>query len=208
MKAREKQKLRAKIWTLLEKRGIARFPIPVKGRIPNYVGARKAALQLRKMLAWKRAKRIFCNPDFAQRDVREFALKDEKLLIVASPRLKKGLLQIDPKLVKGNEKAAATIRGLLEFGIPIKSIPKIDLVVQGSVAVDSAGNRLGKGSGYGDKEIKMLKSAGAIGKGTPIVTLVHDAQILERIPAEPHDEKINLIITPTRIVYVKGKKDV
>src|SRR5439155_130950 len=38
-----KQKLRERIWTLLERRRVARFPFPATGRIPNFQGAEQAA---------------------------------------------------------------------------------------------------------------------------------------------------------------------
>ncbi len=93
----KKSEIREKIWKLLEERGVARFPKPIKGRIPNFVGAKIAAAKLRKLEEYKQAEVIFCNPDSPQRPVREFALKDRKILIMATPRLKKGFLLLDPK---------------------------------------------------------------------------------------------------------------
>ena len=40
---RKKEKLREEIWRKLEKHNIARFPLPCKGRIPNFVGSGIAA---------------------------------------------------------------------------------------------------------------------------------------------------------------------
>ena len=76
------------------------------------------------------------------------------------------------------------------------------MVIEGSVAVDIYGERLGKGGGYGDMEISYLKNNKLINPNTPIVTTVHEIQIIERIPSEPHDEKINMIITPERILRI------
>ncbi|HEX3012754.1 MAG TPA: 5-formyltetrahydrofolate cyclo-ligase, partial [Methanobacterium sp.] len=47
--------------------------------------------------------------------------------------------------VKGNEETASTINGAFKFGKKIHEFPEVDLVVEGSVAVDKSGNRLGKG---------------------------------------------------------------
>ncbi len=104
----EKERLRDKIWNLLEQKRVAIFPLPVFGRIPNFVGSDKAANLVRTLPEWKKAKVIFANPDSAQKKVREFALKDGKVLIMASPRLKHGFLQIDPQNVKGNEEVASS----------------------------------------------------------------------------------------------------
>jgi 5-formyltetrahydrofolate cyclo-ligase len=195
----KKQLLREAVWSEMERLGIAAFPLPCKGRIPNFVGADVAAERLRQLEEWKRAKVIFVNPDSPQRKVRENALKDGKILIMASPRLKKGFILLNPANVKGKEHFASTIKGAFKFGVATQNFPKPDLIVEGSVAVDLQGHRLGKGGGYGDVEISTLKRMfGEI----PIATTVHDIQVVETVPFEEKDEKVSIIVTPTRTVYV------
>ncbi|MEM0175954.1 MAG: 5-formyltetrahydrofolate cyclo-ligase, partial [Metallosphaera sp.] len=41
-----KQEIRERIWKLMEEKGIASFPRPVKGRIPNFKGSVKASNNL------------------------------------------------------------------------------------------------------------------------------------------------------------------
>lgn len=193
----EKQKIRERIWNLLEREGVARFPFPIKGRIPNFEGGEKAAELLREIKEWKEASVIFCSPDKAQQKVREFALKDGKILIMASPKLKKGYLVLYPEIVRGKEKEASTIKGAFRYGKPIRELMKPDLIVVGSVAVDTLGYRLGKGGGYGDREIRtFLEKFGKI----TLVTTVHELQIVEKVPREEHDTKVDYIITPKRII--------
>lgn len=140
------------------------------------------------------------NPDYAQRKIRENALKDGKLLIMASPRLRHGYLLIDPKNVKNKEKSASTIKGAFKFGKQVEEFPKPDLIIEGSVAVDRHGHRLGKGHGYGDQEINMIRSKfGSI----LVVTPVHDIQVVGLVPSEKHDEKVNIIVTPDSVIKVK-----
>ena len=102
--ASRKQLLREKIWSEMERSGIAACPLPVRGRIPNFVGAEAAAQRLRGLEQWKRAGVVFVNPDSPQRKVRENVLKDGKILIMASPRLKKDFILIDPAKVEGKER--------------------------------------------------------------------------------------------------------
>ena len=196
---REKQRLREKIWREMEKSGVATFPLPCWGRIPNFVGAETAADKLRQLEEWKRAKVVFVNPDSPQRKVRENALKDGKILVMASPRLKRGFILIEPAKVRGKERFASTIRGAFQFGVETQDFPKPDLIVEGSVAVDLQGHRLGKGHGYGDVEIEILeRKFGEI----PVATTVHDMQVVENVPFEEKDRKVSLIITPTRVIRV------
>jgi len=196
-----KELLREEIWTNLEKKGITKFPLPCFGRIPNFVGSDKAADRVRLLREWKVARVLFANPDYAQQKVRQYALLDKKVLVMASPRLKRGYVLVDPKDVKGNENFASTIKGAFKYGriINAQQIPKPDLIVEGSVAVDKSGHRLGKGYGYGDMEIEMLKKMfGCI----PTVTIVHDIQVVEAVPFEENDEKVSIIVTPTRVIRI------
>jgi len=196
-----KKLLREEIWKKLEAKRIAKFPLPCYGRIPNFVGSEKAADKVRLLEEWKEAAVIFVNPDYAQQKVREYALLDGKLLIMASPRLKHGYVVVSPEDVKGVESFASTIRGAFKYGKTVRpsDIPKPSLIVEGSVAVDLHGHRLGKGHGYGDVEIKTLKRMfGDI----PIVTTVHDMQVVEAVPSEENDEKVSLIVTSTRVIRV------
>ena len=154
-----KKLLREEIWTKLEANGVARFPLPCYGRIPNFAGSERAAERLRCLNEWKTAKVVFANPDYAQQKIRDYALLDGKILVIASPRLKHGCLVVRPEDVQGLESTASTIRGAFKYGkaINAEEIPKPDLIVEGSVAVDTYGRRLGKGHGYGDAEICILR---------------------------------------------------
>jgi len=197
----QKQLLREKIWREMERLRIAVFPLPCRGRIPNFKGAEAAAERLRQLEEWKNARVVFVNPDSPQRKVRENALKDEKTLIVASPRLKKGLILIDPAKVKGKEHLASTIKGAFKFGVQAQDFPKPDLVVEGSVAVDMHGHRLGKGHGYSDSEIQVLRMM--FGK-ILVATTVHDIQVVKEVPFEEKDEKVSIIVTPTHVIRVSN----
>jgi len=188
---------------LLEERGVARFPKPIKGRIPNFVGAEIAAAKLRQLEEYKRARVIFCNPDSPQRPVREFALKDGKILVMATPRLKKGFLLLDPRKIPSSAYSrASTIRGAFEYGKLVEPwrLLAINLKVMGSVAVSPEGGRLGKGHGYSDIEYVILREVGAISEETPLVTTVHDLQIVPTIPIQENDVPVDIIVTPGRVI--------
>ena len=189
----EKRKLREEIWGNLEKAGIARFPLPCRGRIPNFVGAEKAAKLLRELEEYRKAKTIFVNPDSPQFYVRRQALLDGKIVVMASPRLKAGFIVLKPEFLRGMEDKASTIKGAFKYGQLREGIPKVDLVVQGSVAVDLHGNRLGKGGGYGDEEIRMVKEK--CGRSIKVITIVHSTQVVPLVPSERDDEKIDIIVT-------------
>jgi len=82
-----KQALRERVWDDLEASGVARFPFPPHGRIPNFAGAAEAADRLAERPEFVDAQTIKCNPDAPQRPVRRRALEAGTTLFVAVPRL-------------------------------------------------------------------------------------------------------------------------
>ncbi len=90
-----------------------------------------------------------------------------------------------------------------KFGVcePAVSCPELplgnfDLILVPGVAFDITGNRLGRGRGFYDR---LLANAGGIKCG-----VVYDFQLLETIPAEPHDAQVHYIFTPARGVRRKS----
>ena len=202
----EKQKIREHVWSLLEKKGVARFPRPVYGRIPNFVGAERAAERILKLEEYRSARVVKVSPDSPQRFIRYRCLLDGKILIMPTPRLREGFLLLDPsKIPRRSYERASTIRGAFTFGEKIspESLPRVDLIVMGSVAVTEDGLRLGKGGGYGELEYAILLEFGKIDRSVPIATNVHDLQILNDLPRDPHDLTLDVIATPTKLIRVE-----
>ena len=101
----EKGQIRKQVWDLMEERGVARFPRPVHGRIPNFEGAAQAAERLKELASWQEASVVKANPDSPQRPVRRLALEQGKVVYMAVPRLReeKCFLELDPKKLRGAE---------------------------------------------------------------------------------------------------------
>jgi 5-formyltetrahydrofolate cyclo-ligase len=83
-------------------------------------------------------------------------------------------------------------------GCPEIPLEKFDLALVPGVAFDLRGNRLGRGRGFYDRLIEEISGV-KCGVG-------YDFQLLENIPAEPHDGKVDFIFTPLRCV--KSKKGI
>jgi len=75
-------------------------------------------------------------------------------------------------------------------------LEKFDLVLVPGVAFDWNGNRLGRGKGYYDR---LLVKISGIKCGVG-----YDFQLLGKIPAEPHDAKVDFILTPERCLKNAG----
>jgi 5-formyltetrahydrofolate cyclo-ligase len=69
----------------------------------------------------------------------------------------------------------------------------IDLVIVPGVAFDASGNRLGFGGGYYDRLLAGMPR-------TMRIALAFEGQILDAIPSEAHDERVDIIVTPDRVL--------
>jgi 5-formyltetrahydrofolate cyclo-ligase len=169
------------------------------------VGAEAAARLLASRPEWRQAAAVKCNPDAPQLPVRVLALRDGKRVYMAVPRLtrEKCFIELDPRRLRDRARAAASIRGAARLGRPVLpgDVPRIDLVVAGSVAVGRDGARVGKGGGYSDLEYGILAELGLVGQWTTVATTVHPLQITRaRIPMLPHDIPLDLIVTPATTI--------
>lgn len=201
--------IRKRVWDLMEAQNIAQFPRPVHHRIPNFVGASVAADKLSGLEVFGAAKCVKVNPDSPQKQVRFLTLTGGKKLLTPQPRLRTGFFSILESIMLSpstiNE--ACTSVGVAKYGRPIglEEKIKVDLIVIGSVAVDpKTGARLGKGEGFAELEYGMLRYMGAIDDSTPIVTSVHDQQLVDDIPVEKlliHDVPVDIICTPTQVIF-------
>jgi len=173
-----------RVWAVLERSGVGRFPLPLTDRIPNFAGAAEAADQLAALPEWRAAQSLKCNPDAPQRAVRLRALREGKNVYVAVPRLAapRCFLHLDPRRLGNRLAGASTIKGAAAMGVPIAphELPRIDLIVAGSVAVNRRGARVGKGGGYSDLEFALASEMGAVDEQTTLDRLQLEAAEAKR----------------------------
>jgi 5-formyltetrahydrofolate cyclo-ligase len=102
---------------------------------------------------------------------------------------------------EGPESLVPGPRGLLEPGEPPRgpgAVARADVVLAPALAVDRAGNRLGRGGGSYDRALAR------VGPMVPLIALVYDAELLDRVPAEPHDVKVRATASPGAGVTMTG----
>jgi 5-formyltetrahydrofolate cyclo-ligase len=200
-----KDDARQTIWDALQDQKIARFPFPPHDRIPNFEDASAAAESLLNHEFFRDVKKIKVNPDAPQRYVRQGALKRGITLYMPTPRLRGGFKKFDPaEIPEDNYSDAASLSKGEPFAqeVSLDELPEMDLVVAGSVAVTSTGKRCGKGHGYSDLEYAILRELGH--PAVPVVTTVHDIQVVDDFPRDEHDVPLSLIATPTRIIRIEN----
>jgi 5-formyltetrahydrofolate cyclo-ligase len=97
----------------------------------------------------------------------------------------------------GDKPLAPGAFGALE---PDESMPvplnQLDLLLVPGLGFDLRGRRLGRGKGFYDR---MLSEASGVKCG-----ICFDEQILQEIPAEPHDISVDFLATPTRWLDCRG----
>jgi 5-formyltetrahydrofolate cyclo-ligase len=81
-------------------------------------------------------------------------------------------------------------------GCPEIPLEKFDLILVPGVAFDWNGNRLGRGRGFYDR---LLAKTGGLKCGVG-----YDFQLIGKVPAEPHDAKVNFVVTPGRCLKAAG----
>jgi 5-formyltetrahydrofolate cyclo-ligase len=85
-------------------------------------------------------------------------------------------------------------RGLAEPGESPRgadAVARADVVLAPALAVDQAGNRLGRGGGSYDRALAR------VGPLIPVIALLYDAELLSHVPAEPHDTPVRAVVRAT-----------
>jgi 5-formyltetrahydrofolate cyclo-ligase len=84
-------------------------------------------------------------------------------------------------------------RGLVQPGEPprgVQAISSADLVIVPALAADRRGNRLGRGGGSYDRALAR------VGPAIPTIALLYDDELLDDLPAAPHDEPVRAVARP------------
>ena len=66
-----------------------------------------------------------------------------------------------------------------------------DVVVLPALAVSRDGVRLGRGGGYYDRALRHVRPDAVL------VAVVFDDELLDELPAEPHDQRVTAVVTPS-----------
>jgi 5-formyltetrahydrofolate cyclo-ligase len=73
----------------------------------------------------------------------------------------------------------------------ITAIGTADVVVVPALAVDRGGVRLGRGGGYYDRALVHARPDAVL------VAVVFDDELVDELPAEPHDRRVRAVVTPS-----------
>jgi 5-formyltetrahydrofolate cyclo-ligase len=86
-------------------------------------------------------------------------------------------------------------RGIREPGgkrLGTEAVGAAELILVPALAVDHRGVRLGRGAGHYDRSLVFAAA------GVPLLAVVRDEELVERLPGEPHDVRMSGALTPGR----------
>jgi 5-formyltetrahydrofolate cyclo-ligase len=89
-----------------------------------------------------------------------------------------------------------------DFGMPAPTsellgpiaVNDVDLIVVPAASVDRTGMRMGWGRGYFDKTLGSMEHA------PPVYAVIFDDELVDWLPSERHDQRVNGVVTPSGIV--------
>jgi 5-formyltetrahydrofolate cyclo-ligase len=84
-------------------------------------------------------------------------------------------------------------------GVPVptggeRQLNAADVILVPALAVDRSGVRLGRGGGSYDRALASLAPH------VPVIALLHPGELLESLPADPHDVRVAAVALPSGIV--------
>ena len=160
--------------------------------------SRKIGENLRKVAEFQKARTVMFYVSFqSEVDTRELIHEIilEKKVVV--PVVKGKLLEVST-ITRYDELKGGNFGILEPKNLHPVLLSEIDCVLVPGIAFDKRGYRIGFGKGYYDRLLKKI-SCLKIG-------LAFEVQIIEKVPEEPNDVPVDLIVTEKRIIECKNKQ--
>lgn len=85
---------------------------------------------------------------------------------------------------------------------PVRTLADADAVVVPALAVDRQGHRLGRGGGSYDRALRELRT------GVPVIALLHPGELVEDLPVEPHDVRVDAVALPDGVVRLSTECEI
>ncbi|MGB3482723.1 MAG: 5-formyltetrahydrofolate cyclo-ligase [Mycobacterium sp.] len=171
--------------------------------VPSFDGAAECTDKLAQLPAYQAATQLFITPDNSTELLRRRALEDGKRVVISTFGQRRGMVLLDPTVIEPHRyELAATLDGLERCGqslglTELRALGRFDLLVTGAFAVTRQGVHVDADADYFDLEWGLLAELGLVVADTPVVALVHDAQIIDvPLRLEPHEIAIDVVLSP------------
>jgi 5-formyltetrahydrofolate cyclo-ligase len=166
----------------------------VRARASSAIAARIASLE-----AFRNARVVLLTLPFrSEWDARLLARRALAAgKIIAVPRVDAPARMLRAlRIVDLDRDVEAGYRGIPEprADCPAIALDTIEWTLVPGVAFDASGRRLGYGGGYYDRLLPLLAN------GAPRIAGAFEAQVIDRVPAAPHDVGVDGIVTERRVL--------
>ncbi|MCV7057066.1 5-formyltetrahydrofolate cyclo-ligase [Mycolicibacterium gilvum] len=84
--------------------------------------------------------------------------------------------------------------------LPADAVATAQVVLVPALAVDLAGTRLGRGAGFYDRTLALVNPTALV------IAVVRDDELVDDLPAEPHDVPMTHALTPGRGLVTLGNR--
>lgn len=211
------EQARKQIWEQLKIVGKpdSRFHWDFAEFIADYEDSDQNAELIREMDEYKNANILFITPDNNMRKLREFALLDQKVILMTTYGINRGFQVIRPGAVpEGKEEFASTLDGIELYMTPItlqeikEEFNHVELLFTGASAMTPSGIRFGKGHGYFDLEWAMMWSMGLVDLSSVVIGMGHDCQVVDAdVQPAPYDTIVDYIVTTTKVIKTEKTQE-
>jgi len=169
-----------------------------RGKINKEENKEKAEIIKEKLFSleeYKKAKTVMFYVSFGSEvfthDMVEEALKDKTVIV---PKIVE--FEIVPcRIDNFTELEPGKYRILEPVDCSKEQKNNIDIILVPGIAFDKRGYRIGYGKGYYDRLLKRLNAKR--------IALCFDTQIIDKVPDEDHDEKMDIIVSEKKIIKAK-----
>lgn len=186
----------------MEKNEIRKYILSIRNNLNiNEVDEKSKIIvdKLTSMKEFNNSKTVFIYMDFKNEvktgEIINLLFKENKHVVVSwTDKVNTEIIPVEIKDLKNDliNSSFGYLEPKKENVVPVK-IEDIDLIVVPGVAFDKKLNRIGFGKGYYDRILKLRR------KDTPAIAIAYEFQVLDEIPYDEHDIKMDVIITENNI---------
>lgn len=184
------------------KKDLRKRILSIRNNMKDEESAEKSAVIMEKLTAmdiYKDSKVVFVYMDFnheveTMNLIKKMLLEKKKVVIPYTDTVNTVIIPSELKSIE-DDLVKCKFGYYEPAGDKIKTVKpeEFDLVVVPGVVFDKNLNRIGFGKGYYDRILGRLK------EGARAVAVAYDFQVLDEVPSEEHDVKMDMIITEKNI---------
>ncbi|KAI8937960.1 hypothetical protein NX059_005642 [Plenodomus lindquistii] len=188
---------------------------------PDFRRSEAAVVHLSELPCYKNASTILATPDNSLEGLRYRALQDGKKVLVATYRLRRGFILLDPTRIEEMEwRYAACLDGMEKPGAGrTMSMAQLrdegvtaDMCAIGALALNKQGVIIWEGQSLFEVQWAMLQDIGVLIGNAPVACVVHGCQVVDEnalgeerfVPNKKGEVQCDFIVTPEHVLHIEN----